>query len=268
VHETVNPIVHHEVQEVITREVHTHDVFHRVQPVIDVEVLPTKHFVPDPRNPGSLKEIPASAVPGRQNNWSVQVNRDMKDVVTSPVPSTPANLHHAHEKREPVLSSKRTYTTPEGHLKTEYVWRHPPVLDMDAYRAGETKGLAMNCVDNDTHATRAGSVEDRYSSSIEGGDRRSAVGEESLLFDDRGYGVDGGMLPGLKEKNPASPTAQATRSQARGASGSATHGRGLRREERNIAHLDGSTDESDDVGGQELEHVTEGMNRLGVNGRE
>lgn len=267
-HETVNPIVHHETQEVITREIHTHDVFHRVQPVIDVEILPTKHFIPDPQNPGSLKEIPASAVAGRQDNWSVKVNRDINDLAASPSLSTPSNHHYAHETREPVLSSKRTHTAPEGHLKTEYVWRHPPVLDTDAYRAGETKDLAMNCVKNDTRGGSATNDGIRYSSSTEGEERRSVAGEESLLFDDnRGYGMDGGMLPGLNEKNPVSPTERTiTRSQPRGARGSATHGQGLRRDERNIANLDGSPEDSA-MDGRELDHVTKGMNRLGVSGR-
>lgn len=30
---------------------------------------------------------------------------------------------------EPVLSSKREYISKEGHPKTEYVWRHPPVFE-------------------------------------------------------------------------------------------------------------------------------------------
>lgn len=46
VHETILPTVHHIRHEEITREIHTHDVYHRQLPIIDVQVLPARHFVP------------------------------------------------------------------------------------------------------------------------------------------------------------------------------------------------------------------------------
>ena len=63
VHETVLRDVHHIHEERITREIHNHDYFHRILPVIDVEVLPPRHFLPV--EGGGLVEISTSEVPGR-----------------------------------------------------------------------------------------------------------------------------------------------------------------------------------------------------------
>lgn len=60
-HETIIPVVREVRQEVITREIHNHDVYHRIQPVIDREVLPTKHYLQDER--GHMREIPADKIP-------------------------------------------------------------------------------------------------------------------------------------------------------------------------------------------------------------
>jgi hypothetical protein len=46
----------------VTIETHTHEVFHRVQPVIEKEVLPARHFMPS-SDGKTLVEIPASQIP-------------------------------------------------------------------------------------------------------------------------------------------------------------------------------------------------------------
>ncbi|MCJ1312947.1 hypothetical protein MMC25_006623 [Agyrium rufum] len=72
IHERIAPAVTHEKiihhtkelkQEVITRDIHTHDIFHRVLPIIDVEVLPTRHFLPV--SGGGLVEVDEKDLPGR-----------------------------------------------------------------------------------------------------------------------------------------------------------------------------------------------------------
>ena len=40
------PEVHHIRHEQVTREIHTHDVYHRELPIIDVQVLPARHVIP------------------------------------------------------------------------------------------------------------------------------------------------------------------------------------------------------------------------------
>lgn len=69
VHEKVHRAVHHVREEVITREIHTHDIYHRIQPIVDVEVLPPRHFLPV--EGGGLVEINAQEVPGRGSNWVI-----------------------------------------------------------------------------------------------------------------------------------------------------------------------------------------------------
>ena len=46
--EVVKPIVHERTEEHITRDIHTHDVYQKILPVRDVEVLPARHWVPGP----------------------------------------------------------------------------------------------------------------------------------------------------------------------------------------------------------------------------
>jgi len=46
--EVVKPIVHERIEEHITRDIHTHDVYQKILPVRDVEVLPARHWVPGP----------------------------------------------------------------------------------------------------------------------------------------------------------------------------------------------------------------------------
>lgn len=62
-HEHVSRTTQHYVTEHITRDIHTHDVYHHIQPVIDTEILPPKHYIPDPDDPSKLKEVSLSAIP-------------------------------------------------------------------------------------------------------------------------------------------------------------------------------------------------------------
>lgn len=150
-HELVQPTEHHVTHEQVTREIHYHDVFHRVLPVIDLEILPTKHYVVDPDRPGTLKEIPESEAPVR-NNWTITPNialvSDESVGTDNPQVHKFSELRHCHadEQAEPVLVSKKSYITSNGATRTEYVWQHPPTFDMSAYDQGQTMPLRMNCV--------------------------------------------------------------------------------------------------------------------------
>lgn len=166
IHEHVQPKVHHHTEERITREIHTHDIFHRILPVIDIEILPTKHYVPDPERPGTLIEIPESMVPARNQNWRIAV-KDQIAAAEASIHAIAAHKHAAHQKALPVLSSKKSYITKEGVPKTEYVWRHPPVLEPVAYETGETMPVRMSCVSDEDFALQT-AVEDHtlYDKSI------------------------------------------------------------------------------------------------------
>ncbi|KAK0707292.1 hypothetical protein B0H67DRAFT_647488 [Lasiosphaeris hirsuta] len=60
-HETVKPVQHNVVEEQIQRETHVHDVYHRIQPVRDVEVLPARHHVQGAD--GALTEVHEKDLP-------------------------------------------------------------------------------------------------------------------------------------------------------------------------------------------------------------
>jgi hypothetical protein len=55
-HEQVRPYQHEQVEEHIYRDIHVHNVYHQIQPVRDVQVLPPRHFVLDAH--GNKVEIP------------------------------------------------------------------------------------------------------------------------------------------------------------------------------------------------------------------
>ena len=133
VHETVHKDIHHVREELIRREIHTHDVYHRVLPVIDVEVLPARHFLPV--EGGGLVEISADEVPGRKNNW-VLAETVSEIASDQAAPQSRANFTaRAFPGRE---GDEARYVDPEGHEKTEQTWVHPPELETGARDTGQS----------------------------------------------------------------------------------------------------------------------------------
>ena len=133
VHETVQQKTHHVREEVITRDIHTHDVFHRILPVIDVEVLPPRHFLPV--EGGGLVEIGADEVPGRGNNWVIAETAS-KIPSDQPAPKGPRRFT---ARQFPGTEGDATrYTTPDGYEHTESTWIHPPELETGGRDTGQT----------------------------------------------------------------------------------------------------------------------------------
>ncbi|KAH0176058.1 hypothetical protein KCU86_g16135, partial [Aureobasidium melanogenum] len=142
-HETVQPQVHHIREEVITREIHNHDVYHRILPIIDIEVLPARHFVPT-GNGDELMEISEDEIPGRtgyNQQWFI-------GEMLSKLPKD-SNFF-----REPLRFTAREFPGTEGDYKeyvrngiptTETTWVHPPVLDDMMYLAGQTQPFHFGC---------------------------------------------------------------------------------------------------------------------------
>lgn len=132
-HETVHQNVHHVREEVVTREIHTHDVYHRIQPIIDVEVLPARHFLPV--EGGGLVEISAEDVPGRRNNWVIAET-------ASKIPSdeaAPAKITRFSAREFPgTEGDAKRYITPQGLERTEETWVHPPELETGGMLTGQT----------------------------------------------------------------------------------------------------------------------------------
>lgn len=133
VHENISKDVHHIREEVITREVHNHDYYHRMLPVVDVEVLPPRHFLPV--EGGGLVEVSASEVPGRGNNWVIAET-------ASKIPSDQAAPRGARRFTAREFPGQEgdavRYQAPEGHERTEQTWVHPPELEDGARLTGQS----------------------------------------------------------------------------------------------------------------------------------
>ncbi|KAL8783005.1 MAG: hypothetical protein Q9195_009510 [Heterodermia aff. obscurata] len=125
--------VHHKREEVITREIHTHDVYHRILPIIDVEVLPPRHFLPV--EGGGLVEIGADEVPGRAKNWVIA---ETASKIPSDQPA-PKGVSRFTAREFPGTEGDRVeYVTEEGVRRTEETWVHPPELETGGRDTGQT----------------------------------------------------------------------------------------------------------------------------------
>jgi hypothetical protein len=158
-HETVRPQIRNVREEQVTRAIHNHDVFHRILPIKQVEVLPARHFRRSPST-GDLKEIPAPKASHKQQNWQVvetSPGRSSLQPMGSPPYSTQA-LQGNDEKDE--LSEEdgvtradtprsltiqqgahKEYVGEDGIPRTETTWIHPPTIEEGAQRTGQTKPL-------------------------------------------------------------------------------------------------------------------------------
>ncbi|CAN8105534.1 unnamed protein product [Discula destructiva] len=140
-HEHVQPLQHTQLEHNIMREVHTHDVFHRILPVIETELLPPRHFIDDGQ---TVRETPEAEVwkytvtgarGSRQPKALIKTQRPLE--LGAPERTRPVPLA---AKPEPVLAEKQTYMTDKGHPRTEYLWLHPPVFE-DA--SGQTQPVLI-----------------------------------------------------------------------------------------------------------------------------
>jgi len=138
-HETVYP-VHHEIrEEQITREIHNHDVYHRILPIREVEVLPARHFTRS--SSGTLTEIPApKGRSGEQQNWQiVQTTPDRSSI--QPPSSRRQFTARNFEGDE---GSHKEYMGKEGVLRTETTWIHPPTVEDGGQQTGQTVPLHID----------------------------------------------------------------------------------------------------------------------------
>jgi len=133
VHETVNNEIHHIRQEVITREIHDHEYYHRILPIVDVEVLPPRHFLPV--EGGGLVEINSDEIPGRSKNWVIA---ETASKIPSGEPFTPKPNVFSARKFVGKEGDEKKYMTEEGYERTEQTWVHPPELETGARETGQS----------------------------------------------------------------------------------------------------------------------------------
>lgn len=133
VQEQVIEKIHKKREEVITREIHTHDVYHRILPIIDVEVLPPRHFLPV--EGGGLVEIGADEVPGRAQNWVIA---ETASKIPSDQPAPKGASSFTARQFPGREGDKVEYITPDGVKRTEETWVHPPDLETGGKDTGQT----------------------------------------------------------------------------------------------------------------------------------
>lgn len=139
-HEIVHREHHHIREEVITREIHHHHVFHRILPVIDIEVLPARHFVPDGR--GGKIEISEDEIPGRvgpyQQRWAIVENVTKSIIKVEPRKFT-ARQFEAEE------GQYKEYVSAAGVPTTETTWIHAPTIEKLGEYSGQTEAFHFEC---------------------------------------------------------------------------------------------------------------------------
>jgi hypothetical protein len=124
-HEVIKPVEHHIREERIYREIHNHDVYHRIQPVYETEILPARHFVPS-RNGTGLIEVSEDQLEctGPNQRWYI----GEREIVTE-------EPYAASRLTSPKIIGQTQYKTPEGIDRTETTMAHPPTLeDMSGYK--------------------------------------------------------------------------------------------------------------------------------------
>ncbi|KAK3677949.1 hypothetical protein LTR78_002044 [Recurvomyces mirabilis] len=135
-HETIIRDVHEIFHEETTREIHEHHIFHRVLPIIDIEVLPARHFIPVS---GGYAEIAEDEVPGqtgRNAQWLIA------ETVSKMLPKGTHKIvpeHFTARKFQGADGESKEYITPEGFKRTEQWWVHPPTFyEPGAVTSGQT----------------------------------------------------------------------------------------------------------------------------------
>jgi hypothetical protein len=143
--ETVLPTTHHIREERITREYHNHDVYHRILPIHEVEILPPRHFRHSPD--GKLVEVLESTIPdGRKAFYPLSPASTQK---------MPARI----EISPPTSGWRRPFTArfwkgtdgdakeevgEDGVLRTERTWVHPPTLEEGGKLTGQTEPFYLD----------------------------------------------------------------------------------------------------------------------------
>ena len=108
-------------------------MFHRIQPIVDVEVLQPRHFLPV--EGGGLVEITAQEVPGRGSNWVIA---ETASKIPSDQAAPPGKTQFTARKFAGREGDAVRYTSPEGYEKTEQTWVHPPTLEEGARLTGQS----------------------------------------------------------------------------------------------------------------------------------
>ncbi|KAI0120705.1 hypothetical protein BJ170DRAFT_646460 [Xylariales sp. AK1849] len=120
-HETVYPQQHEITEEHIYREIHNHDVYHRIQPVYDIQVLPTRHFMLD--SDGGFIEVSQDDLPtctGANERWYIGER---------PLDASPSEQRDPPELAFAKNAGEQKYLTSDGLERTDTTIVHTPTLE-------------------------------------------------------------------------------------------------------------------------------------------
>lgn len=140
-HETITRRVHEVREEHISREIHNHHVYHRTLPIIDVELLPTRHFI----HAGSgYVEVAEEDIPAEM--------RPTEDWLRSETVSKllPDNDGDNLSGRSPVFNSDvaednvKENVTPDGIKRNESTCIHPPILEPGVVDTEQAYAVRLN----------------------------------------------------------------------------------------------------------------------------
>lgn len=140
------------VQEELTREIHNYHYHHRVLPIIDVEVLPPRHFIPV-INDGttgfvevSPEQLPARVRNGYAKNWVIAETASMLPSGSEPAV---APRQFTARKFQGTEGDYKEWVDEKGAKKTESWWVHPPEISRWAEKAGETVPMHFGLPDSE-----------------------------------------------------------------------------------------------------------------------
>lgn len=129
-HETRVVNTHEIVHKQITREIHHYDVFHRIQPIDVIEVLPPRHFVPHESGKGYVE------IPPPEGSSEIQAR------VQAAFEAAAAERRvRERETIRPIMVEKnqrREWVDEDGVQRSETLWVHTPQLETAARDAGQT----------------------------------------------------------------------------------------------------------------------------------
>jgi hypothetical protein len=145
VYEEVISNVHEIRHERLTSEHHNHDIYHRILPIKDIEVKPARHYIKD--NAGNLREVPERQVTGRSPKLTHRVLEEVyKDMLPKETKSSGPRRFTARDFPDSE-GDYREVENPDGSLKTEQWWVHPPTLDEGGRKSGQTYPFHLNSTD-------------------------------------------------------------------------------------------------------------------------
>jgi len=123
IHENINKHVHHIIEERITREFHTHDVYYRTLPIQETIINPPRHFILS-EDGKSLVEVAEDQIPG----GATSQYKVVKTVADPPIVQS-EHRPFVGIKFKPGAGDYKEYVDKNGVLQTERTVLHYPVLD-------------------------------------------------------------------------------------------------------------------------------------------